>query len=202
MITASKLPQRYGIGKTYFYKRRDYLRKLGYNLEPLKQGRKSFYTDEQVQLLDSLDAHIKTHGGMDGFRQAAIEVSHLREDPNPKASPTNNGNGLVHTHRSPIEIESADPEEIVVDTNPLEDIKEQQLESLHVAAQYNAATNLTALNYLTLDYMKHRDFTVAGLSEQVHQSEQAVRESFTSMMVSPEQATKKLMSRLLRRRQR
>ena len=63
MLSASSLPDRYGIGKTYFYQRRDYLIKLGYDLEAVKDGRKKLYTDEQVQILDELDAHIKDTGG-------------------------------------------------------------------------------------------------------------------------------------------
>ena len=42
MIKASALNSKYKIGKTNFYKRRDYLIKLGYNMEPDKKGRCSF----------------------------------------------------------------------------------------------------------------------------------------------------------------
>ena len=91
-------------------------------------------------------------------------------------------------------------EEIYVETNPLEDIKEQNLRSIDAAAQHFAAQNLAALNYLTVDYMKHRDFSLDGLSEQVQKSEQAVKQSFTSLMESPEATTKKLLSRIRQRR--
>ncbi len=39
MIEASKLPERYGIGKSLFYQRRSYLLELGYDLEPEKDGK-------------------------------------------------------------------------------------------------------------------------------------------------------------------
>jgi hypothetical protein len=202
MVNASALPSRYRIGKTSFYQRRNYLTELGYDLEPVKQGRKSFYSDEQVQLLDELDSYIKTHGDMEGFAPPQTSVDKYSPVNDGKAA-TVNGNGkLVHHHSEQVEIESAEDEEILVETNPLEDIKEQQYQSVHVAAQYNAAQNLAAFNYLTLDYMKHRDFTVDGLAEQVHKSEQAVRESFASMMESPEQATKKLLAKIRQRRNR
>ena len=73
MIKASALNSKYEIGKTNFYKRRDYLLKLGYDLQPMKKGRCSFYSDEQVQLLDELDAHIKATGGMEEFPASLID---------------------------------------------------------------------------------------------------------------------------------
>lgn len=204
MIKASALPSKYEIGKTRFYERRNYLLKLGYQVEPNKQGRNSFYTREQVQLFDELDAHIKAVGEMEGFRTSVIDNGNEGENGQGKVEPVRNGGELVRSERELIANDSsnlsAEEEEIYVETNSLEDIKEQQIESLHVAAQYNAATHLTALNYLTVDYMKHRDFSVAGLAEQVHKSEQAVRETFTSLMVEPEQATKKLLKQIRQRR--
>jgi hypothetical protein len=91
-------------------------------------------------------------------------------------------------------------ENVYIDTNPLADIQEQQLASIDVAAQYSAAQNLTAFNYLTVDYMKHRDFSVQELAEEVHKSEQAVRKTFDSMMENPAEATKKILARIQRRR--
>lgn len=202
MIKASALPSKYNIGKTRFYERRNYLLKLGYNMEPIKKGRCSFYTSEQIGIFDELDAHIKVEAGMEGFRAPVIESTNQGENIDHQVNPVHNGNGLVRAQSEQMANQSSQEEEIYVETNPLEDIKEQQIESLHVAAQYNAATNLTALNYLTVDYMKHRDFSVAGLTEQVHKSEQAVRETFTNLMVEPEQATKKLLNKIRQRRNR
>jgi hypothetical protein len=178
--------------------------KLGYNIEPTKKGRCSFYTSEQVRVFDELDAHIKAAGGMDGFRNPVIESRNEGKNGDGKVEPVRDGGEQVHTERELMANSSAnlfaEEEEIYVETDPLEDIKEQQIESLHVAAQYNAATNLAALNYLTGDYMKHRKFSVAGLAEQVHKSEQAVRETFSSLMVEPEEATKKLLNKIRQRR--
>lgn len=105
-----------------------------------------------------------------------------------------------HTDREQIEINESAAENVYVDTNPLADIQEQQLASIDIAAQYSAAQNLTAFNYLTVDYMKHRDFSVQELAEEVHKSEQAVRKTFDSMMENPASATKKLRARISRRR--
>ena len=177
MLSASALPQRYGIGKTYFYLRRDYLIKLGYDMEAVKDGRKKLYTDEQVPILDSLDAHIKETKAMEGFPPASVEPANTPAQSVSNNPETNARNGLVRADSEQIEISSAKAEEIYVDTNPLSDIQEQQLAKVEVAAQYSAAQNLTAFNYLTVDYMKHRDFTVQELAESVHKSEQAVRKS-------------------------
>jgi len=198
MLSASALPQRYGIGKTYFYQRRDYLIKLGYDLEAVKDGRKKIYTDEQIRILDELDAHIKDTGAMEGFPRAEVTTSNTPTQTVNNQAETNERNGLVHTDREQIEINDDEASEIYVDTNPIADIQEQQLASIDVAAQYSAAQNLTAFNYLTVDYMKHRDFSVQELAESVHKSEQAVRKSFDSMMKSPAITTKKIRARISR----
>ncbi len=204
MIKTSALSSKYGIGRTHFYKRRDYLLKLGYNLQPTKKGRCSFYSREQVRVFDELDAHIKAAGGMDGFRNPVIDNRNEGENGNGKVEPVRNGGELVHTEREQVANKSANKsapeEEIYVETNPLEDIKEQNLRSVDAAAQHFAAQNLAALNYLTVDYMNHRQFSIAGLSEQVQKSEQAVKQSFTSVMESPEATTKKLLSQIRQRR--
>ncbi|PSF33918.1 hypothetical protein C7H19_19555 [Aphanothece hegewaldii CCALA 016] len=200
MKQASALPDRYRIGRTQFYQRRDYLIKLGYDMEPIKQGRNCFYSDEQVQLLDELNTYIKKHSTLEGFPAVVIEVNNFCIKADEKVVDNKSNGELIHAQSEPVQIESTITEEIVVDTSPLEDIQEQNLHSINVAAQYGAAQNLVAFNYLQLDYMKHRDFTVAGLAEEVHQSEQAVRESFASMMETPNVATKKLMDKIKTRR--
>lgn len=200
MKQASALPDRYRIGRTQFYQRRDYLIKLGYNMEPIKQGRNCFYTDEQIHWLDELNAYIKTHSTLEGFPTAVIEIDDIYNEAAQNLD-NDQGNGeLIHPQSEPVQIESTATEEIIVNTSPLEDIQEQNLHSIDVAAQYAAAQSIVAFNYLQLDYMKHRDFRVAGLAEEVHQSEQAVRESFASMMESPSAATKKLMDKIKARR--
>ncbi len=200
MLSASALPQRYSIGKTYFYQRRDYLIKLGYDMEAVKDGRKKIYTDEQIQILDELDAHIKDTGSMEAFPEASAAPLNTPTQSVSNDPAINDNSGLVHADKEPSEINETAAEEIYVDTNPLADIQEQQLASVEVAAQYSAAQNLTAFNYLTVDYMKHRDFSVQELAEEVHKSEQAVRKTFDSMMQNPTSATKKIMAKLQSRR--
>jgi hypothetical protein len=122
MLSASALPQRYGIGKTYFYQRRDYLIKLGYDLEAVKDGRKKIYTDEQIRILDELDAHIKDTGAMEGFPRAEVTTSNTPTQTVNNQAETNERNGLVHTDREQIEINDDEASEIYVDTNPIADI--------------------------------------------------------------------------------
>ena len=200
MLSASSLPDRYSIGKTYFYQRREYLIELGYDMEAVKDGRKKIYTDEQIQILDELDAHIKDTGGMEEFPQANPAPSNNSNKSVSNEAETNNGNGLVRAESEQIEINEPEAEDVYVDTSPLEDIQEQQLASIDVAAQYSAAQNLTAFNYLTVDYMKHRDFSVQELADEVHKSEQAVRKTFDSMTENPASATKKILARINRQR--
>lgn len=200
MLSASSLPERYGIGKTYFYQRREYLIELGYDMEAVKDGRKKLYTDEQIQLLDELDAHIKDTEGMEGFPKAEVTASDSTPQTVSNQEETNERNGIVRADREQIEINEPEAENLYVDTNPIADIQEQQLASIDVAAQYSAAQNLTAFNYLTVDYMKHRDFSVQELTDEVRKSEQAVRKSFDSMMENPSSTTKKLRARINRQR--
>lgn len=200
MLSASSLPERYGIGKTYFYQRREYLIELGYDMEAVKDGRKKLYTDEQIQLLDELDAHIKDTEGMEGFPKAEVTASDSTPQTVSNQEETNERNGIVRADREQIEINEPEAENLYVDTNPIADIQEQQLASIDVAAQYSAAQNLTAFNYLTVDYMKHRDFSVQELTDEVRKSEQAVRKSFDSMMENPSSTTKKILARINRQR--
>lgn len=200
MLSASSLPDRYGICKTYFYQRREYLIELGYDMEAVKDGRKKIYTDEQIQILDELDAHIKDTGEMEGFAPAKVTTSNSEEQTTDNRDENNNGNGIVRSHSEQIEHNEPESDEVYVDTNPIADIQEQQLASIDVAAQYSAAQNLTAYNYLTVDYMKHRDFSVEELADEVHKSEQAVRESFNSMTENPASTTKKILARINRQR--
>ena len=46
-----KLDTEFGCKKTSFYNRKKELEDLKYNLEPTKNGRESFYSDEQVQVI-------------------------------------------------------------------------------------------------------------------------------------------------------
>ncbi len=162
-----------------------------------KKGRCRFYSREQVRVFDELDAHIKAAGGLDGFSDPVIESRNEGENRNEKVEP-------VRTEREQVANKSenkfAEEDEIYIEPNPLEDIKEQNLRSVDAAAQHFAAQNLAALNYLTVDYMNHRQFSIAGLKEQVQQSEQAVKQSFTLVMESPEATTKKLLSQIRQRR--
>ena len=215
MSSASSLYERYSLGKTSFYQRRDYLIKLGYDMEAVKDGRKKKYTDEQIQLLDALHAYVLETGSMNGFPPANTDPAKISsnsaepEKPNDLIKseiPSNlieseEPNELVHSEREEIQVDESTTD-VYVDTNPLADIQEQQLASVDVAAQYSAAQNLTAFNYLTVDYMKHRDFSVQELAEEVHKSEQAVRESFGSMMENPSSTTKKILARVRRQRNR
>ena len=141
---------------------------------------------------------------MDDFPPCPNHNNNSQAKTEEQIEPIVNGNGIVPNDRELVTNESSNEgfseEEIYIDTNPLEDIKEQNLRTIDTAAQHFAAQNIAALNYLTVDYMKHRDFSVDGLSEQVQKSEQAVEQSFTSLMESPNTTTKKLLSRIRQRR--
>ncbi|MGB5594549.1 MAG: hypothetical protein WBM62_11025 [Crocosphaera sp.] len=196
MLKASALPKRYDIGKTQFYQWRNHLKTLGYDMEPNRNGQSSLYSDEQIELFDQFAAHIKAHDGFDRFPPATREA----EPPVNSSLNDNPPNGLVHHQDEQVNIESAPPEEIYVDANPLEDIKEHHLNLVDTAAQHIAAETITTFNYLTADYLKHRDFSITGLAEQVNQSEQIRQRSLTNLMESPNSTVKKMLARKRNRR--
>ncbi|MFN6309294.1 MAG: hypothetical protein ACK4XH_21185, partial [Microcystis sp.] len=82
-----------------------------------------------------------------------------------------------------------------VDTNPLEDIQEDNFRRVDEAAQFAAAQNIVAFNYLTVNYMKERNFSVPGLRSQVEKSDRVIEESLDSLKQSPEVIAKKLIQR-------
>jgi hypothetical protein len=78
MTPAAELIETYK--KATFYQRRDVLSKLGYDVEPTKEGRNAYYSDEQVELFRLLDEHIKTTGKTEGFPPKAGELTLADEE--------------------------------------------------------------------------------------------------------------------------
>ncbi|MFY7934545.1 MAG: hypothetical protein ACOVO7_18455, partial [Microcystis aeruginosa] len=167
MQKAASLPDRYRIGKTQFYERRQHLIRLGYDMEAEKHGRNSYYSDEQVQIFDDLNTHYKKWGTLEGFPTATPEIADKQTETDKNSSVTNAQTGLVQRESEKVINDSVDAEEIFVDTNPLEDIQEDNFRRVDEAAQFAAAQNIVAFNYLTVNYMKERNFSVPGLRSQV-----------------------------------
>ena len=199
MLQASDVPKAIGTKRTHFYEVRNHLIELGYDLEPKKKGRVSWYSDEQVDLMKDLQAHYRKTGAYDGFPFPNVYQT-TQDNSSHQTAEDNNGNGLIHSQPEHIPIEYNDNEEIDIDTNPLEDIREHHLDLVDTAAQHLAADTLTNLNYLTADYLKHRDFSIPELTEQVNQSEQIRQRSLTNLMESPNSTVKKMLVRKRNRR--
>ena len=195
MQKAASLPDRYGIGKTQFYERRQHLIRLGYAMEADKLGRNSYYSDEQIQIFDDLNDHYRKWGTLEGFPSATPEIADHQPETDKNSPVTNAETGLVQRESEKVINESVDAEEIFVDTNPLEDIQENNFRRVDEAAQFAAAQNLGALNYLTVNYMKERNFSVTGLKSQVEKSDRVVEDSLDSLKQSPELIAKKLIQR-------
>jgi hypothetical protein len=195
MQKAASLPDRYRIGKTQFYERRQHLIRLGYDMEADKHGRNSYYSDEQIQIFDDLNTHYQKWGTLEGFPSATPEIADNQTEPDKNSPVTNTETGLVQRESEKVINNSVDTEEIFVDTNPLEDIQEDNFRRVDEAAQFAAAQNIVAFNYLTVNYMKQRDFSVPGLRSQVEKSSRVVEESLDSLKQSPEVIAKKLIQR-------
>ncbi len=195
MQKAASLPDRYRIGKTQFYERRQHLIRLGYDMEADKHGRNSYYSYEQIQIFDDLNAHYQKWGTLEGFPSATPEIADNQTETDKNSPVTNTETGLVQRESEKVINNSVDTEEIFVDTNPLEDIQEDNFRRVDEAAQFAAAQNIVAFNYLTVNYMKQRDFSVPGLRSQVEKSSRVVEESLDSLKQSPEVIAKKLIQR-------
>ncbi|NCS41273.1 MAG: hypothetical protein GPJ20_21105 [Microcystis aeruginosa BS13-10] len=195
MQKAASLPDRYRIGKTQFYERRQHLIRLGYDMEADKHGRNSYYSDEQIQIFDDLNTHYQKWGTLEGFPSATPEIADNQTEPDKNSPVTNTETGLVQRESEKVINNSVDTEEIFVDTNPLEDIQEDNFRRVDEAAQFAAAQNIVAFNYLTVNYMKQRNFSVPGLRSQVEKSSRVVEESLDFLKQSPEVIAKKLIQR-------
>jgi hypothetical protein len=195
MQKAASLPDRYRIGKTQFYERRQHLIRLGYDMEADKLGRNSYYSDEQIQIFDDLNTHYQKWGTLEGFPSATPEIADNQTEPDKNSPVTNTETGLVQRESEKVINNSVDTEEIFVDTNPLEDIQEDNFRRVDESAQFAAAQNIVAFNYLTVNYMKQRNFSVPGLRSQVEKSSRVVEESLDSLKQSPEVIAKKLIQR-------
>jgi hypothetical protein len=195
MQKAASLPDRYRIGKTQFYERRQHLIRLGYDMEADKLGRNSYYSDEQIQIFDDLNTHYQKWGTLEGFPSATPEIADNQTETDKNSPVTNTETGLVQRESEKVINNSVDTEEIFVDTNPLEDIQEDNFRRVDEAAQFAAAQNIVAFNYLTVNYMKQRNFSVPGLRSQVEKSSRVVEESLDSLKQSPEVIAKKLIQR-------
>jgi hypothetical protein len=195
MQKAASLPDRYRIGKTQFYERRQHLIRLGYDMEADKHGRNSYYSDEQIQIFDDLNTHYQKWGTLEGFPSATPEIADNQTETDKNSPVTNTETGLVQRESEKVINNSVDTEEIFVDTNPLEDIQEDNFRRVDEAAQFAAAQNIVAFNYLTVNYMKQLNFSVPGLRSQVEKSSRVVEESLDSLKQSPEVIAKKLIQR-------
>merc|ERR1712050_740572 len=84
MISVSDLLQKvqteFNCKKTIFYKRRSELESLGYELEPKRQGRVSFYSDEKLVIISNYLSYIN-EGGISS-EYPAKEQNSIVKNPN------------------------------------------------------------------------------------------------------------------------
>ena len=71
LVPLTQLPSRYGIARSNLYHR---LKEL--KIESVKQGRKAFVTQEHLELLDGLHAHLERGGTIFGFIQILKKQGH------------------------------------------------------------------------------------------------------------------------------
>lgn len=82
-LSIKDLEVRYGVARSNIYNRIDGLKKLGYHLEPEKQGNKSIYNADQIALMDSLNEHLKSGEAIATFPTAEGVLPVLQDNPQP-----------------------------------------------------------------------------------------------------------------------
>jgi hypothetical protein len=81
LIPLSQLPSRYNIARSNLYTRLKDLK-----IDSVKQGRKAFVTNAQLQLLDGLHAHLEAGGTTNEFLKQIDSNSHLVKTPTAEPS--------------------------------------------------------------------------------------------------------------------
>jgi hypothetical protein len=81
LIPLSQLPSRYNIARSNLYTRLKDLK-----IDSVKQGRKAFVTNAQLQLLDGLHAHLEAGGTTNEFLKQIDSNSHLVTTPTAEPS--------------------------------------------------------------------------------------------------------------------
>lgn len=70
LLTARDLEERYSLARSNVYGRLKGLKNKGYDVDPIKQGARSFYSSEQIELMDRLDEHLKSGNDISTFPPA------------------------------------------------------------------------------------------------------------------------------------
>lgn len=173
LFLTSELDEKYGIRKTAKNER---LKAL--YIKPIRQGRNFLINAEQLQLMDDLNAHLKTGGKTEDFVQERIAdgrivLPRIDEANEPEAGEEAESSALVTQEQTQALTQSPKQEVILVEPLPVESVSphitDQELEAMDRQAQYIASRRYVATQELA-DYYTHTgSFTDPEVIERIRQ---------------------------------
>lgn len=177
----SELPERYKVVRSVVYKRLEDL-----HIKPHRQGNRSYISDEQLQLMDDLHAHLKAEGKTEEFVQQRItsgeivpvETEALVTQAQAHEVTTSPPQSLATTDEILINPESSG-QDMIADLQAQKGEKVQLLDIQEVdeRAQQRAFAKAAAEETLTLIYEATEEFTIPGIKEQLEQHRAACRQA-------------------------
>lgn len=175
----SKLPEKYGIGRSVAYTRLNALQ-----IKPTRHGKKSYIDADQLTLMDDLNSHLKAEGTIEEFVQQCLTNGRIAPAKieaivaqaqvcEMSASPPQS---LAATDE--IDPESSGQDMVAAfQAKKGEDVQSSDIQKVHQRAQQRAFVKAAAEETLTLMYEATEEFTIPGLKEQLEQHRAACRQA-------------------------
>lgn len=177
----SELPERYKVVRSVVYKRLEDL-----HIKPQRRDNRSYLSDEQLQLMDDLHAHLGNNGKTEEFVQQCIEQGRIVPDQTEALvtqaqaheMTTSPPQSLGTTDEILINPESSG-QDMVADLQAQKGEKVQlsDIQEVDERAQQRAFAKAAAEETLTLIYEATEEFTIPGLKEQLEQHRAACRQA-------------------------
>lgn len=188
----SKLQERYGTARSAIYSRLNALR-----IKPARQdkGNKTYITNDQLQLMDDLNAHMKDGGKIEEFVQQCITDGRIVVLEKPAVEPTTETAIVRQTEtqmtasQHQVEAQATTFEtEISPEANIQDKIENLQvqkrkrvrlkdIQEVNEHAQRRAFSKAVTEETLTMFYEATEEFTIPGLKEQLEQHRAACRQA-------------------------
>lgn len=173
-----------------------YSRLKALNINPLKEGKTSYITAEQLKLMDELHAHLEAGGKVADFVAAHIESSEIVSEATPANTEAivlveeQTATVTVSTEEQGNALEEvtfmAPPEEALEHLEAQKEIRitSSDLQEANERGQYRAAAKIIAEETMVRVFEATEGFTIPGLKEQVEQHRQKCRKSRPSQKIA------------------
>lgn len=177
----SELLERYKVVRSVIYVRLSDLR-----IKPQRRGNRSYISDEQLQLMDDLDAYLKNGGKTDEFVQQCIEQGRIV--PTQTEALVTQTQAREMTASQPQSLATTD--EVVIDTEASgqdmiaelqaqksEKLQNSDIQEVDERAQQRAFAKVVAEETLVTLYEATEGFTIPGMTEELEEHRAACRQT-------------------------